>query len=345
MYKKQTLSARFLLSLILVTNIGSLNGQLQRFSFTRNKMASPFTIIMYAPDSATANSVADRCYQRVDELVTIFSDYIDSSELNRLCAQSGTGNPFHCSEALWEILSISEKAWRVSSRTFDITLGPLTRLWRKARKAKEFPQDSLVQRMKAGTGGQYLLLDRTQHTAMLENKGMQLDLGGIAQGYIGREVMKLIQSTGIHSALVDVSGDIVCSDPPPGKKGWTIAINAPESEVETIPRQLVLSNTAVTTSGDVYQYFEHNGERYSHIVDPATGYGITSQRNVTVIARDAVLADWLTKACSILPVRKAKRLAESLNAAVLIAVRKKDRIRFYSSKSWHAYLKAGTSSP
>lgn len=334
MNKIQRLSDRFLLSLIFLATVAIVNGQPQRFSFTRNKMASPFTIILYAPDSTTAASVADRCYRRVDELVEKFSDYIDSSELNRLCAVSGSAIPFDCSDELWEILSISRQAWLESGGTFDITLGPLTRLWRKARKAKEFPPDSLVQQMKKRSGGQYLLLNQSQHAAVLVKKNMQLDLGGIAQGYIGREVLKLITSTGISRALVDVSGDIVCSDPPPGKNGWTIAINAPESEEKTIPRQLLLSNTAVTTSGDVYQYFEYNGKRYSHIVDPSTGYGITSQRNVTVVAKDAVLADWLTKACSILPVRKAKRLAENLNASVLIAVRTNDRIRFYPSKSW-----------
>ncbi len=192
----------------------------------------------------------------------------------------------------------------------------------------------MVERMKALTGGQNMLLDTAKHTALLLKKGMQLDLGGIAQGYIGREILKLITSTGIQNALVDVSGDIVCSGPPPGKKGWTIAINAPESETATIPRQLLLNNTAVTTSGDVYQYFEYNGQRYSHIVDPATGYGITSQRNVTVIAKDAVMADWLTKACSILPLKKAKRLAKQLDAAVLIAVRDGEQIHYSMSRGF-----------
>src|SRR6185295_733829 len=100
----------------------------------------------------------------------------------------------------------------------------------------------------------------------------------------------------------------------------------PKNENELLPRHLIITNRAVTTSGDVYQYMEHNGKRYSHIVDPSTGYGITSQRNVTVIAADGTKADWLTKACSILPIARAKKLAVGLDAAVLIVEMKKGKL-------------------
>ena len=328
--------------LILVVLAGSLyvSAQTKRFSFTRGKMGSPFTIIMYASDSAQATTIAEQSFQLVDSLVLIFSDYIDSSELNRLCAAAGPRNtPMVISPALFEILALSKYGYEKSNETFDITLGPVTRLWRKARKENVFPSKSVVQGKLSLTGFQKLRLNKKNKTAHLLQKGMQLDLGGIAQGYIAQQVIDLIKRNNIKDALVDVSGDIIAIGAPTGKRGWTVGVNAPGKGEELLKRTLLVSNKAVTTSGDLYQYMYHNGKKYSHIVDPKTGYGITSQRNVTVIASDGTTADWLTKACSLLPISEAKKLATELNAALLIIEIKDDKMMSYGTKSFEAYWK------
>ncbi len=174
---------------------------------------------------------------------------------------------------------------------------------------------------------------------MLLQMGMQLDLGGIAQGYIAQKVIDFLRSKNINNALVDVSGDIVAIGAPAATNGWTIGINIPEHENEMLPRHLSISNKAVTTSGDVYQFMEHDGKRYSHLIDPQTGYGITTQKNVTVVASEGTTADWLTKACSILSIRKAKKLAYNLRAEVLIATLKKGKPVFFSTKGFKKYWK------
>ena len=314
------------------------HAQLQRFSYTVPKMGSPFTIIFYAGDSAEAAAIANNCFGLVDSLVNILSDYTDSSELNRLCARAGKSS-FKCSPVLLDILLQSKHAYEKSMGSFDITLGPVTRLWRKARKEKIFPNPALVKEKLALTGFNKIQMDSITHTVSLQQAGMQLDLGGIGQGYIAQQVINYLKSRYIKNALVDVSGDIVCIGMPPGTKGWTVAVNLPESENELLPKPLLITNKAVTTSGDVYQYMEHDGKRYSHIVDPATGYGITSQRNVTVIMADGTTADWLTKACSILSIAKAKKLATSLGAAVLIAEMRKGKLIFHTSKGFEKYWK------
>lgn len=331
----------YLLLFVFLIARTALHAQLQRVSFTQPKMGSPFTIILYTHDTAEANQASAACFALVNSLVNIFSDYIDSSELNRLCAGGGPGvPPFHCSPPLFAILMQSKYAYEKSEGSFDITLGPVTRLWRKARKEKRFPAAALVKQQLALTGFKKIELDTLLHTAHLQQEGMQLDLGGIAQGYIAQQVINYLKTLPVENALVDVSGDIVCMGKPPGTSGWTIAVNFPESGAALLPRQLLISNSAVTTSGDVYQYLEQEGKRYSHIIDPATGYGITSQRNVTVIAADGTMADWLTKACSILPVAKAKKLARSLHAAVLITTLKKGKLAADMSKGFAAYWRA-----
>jgi thiamine biosynthesis lipoprotein len=314
--------------------------QPKRFTFSQPKMGSPFNIIFYSGDSLQANTIAMQCFQLVDSFVIIYSDYLDSSELNKLCAKAGKpNNSVKVSPALFDILLLSKIAYEKSDGAFDITVGPLTKLWRKARKEKIFPDDKTVKEKLALTGFKKIRIDTVTHGIQLLQPGMQLDLGGIAQGYIGQRVIDFLKTKNIVNALVDVSGDIVTMGAPPNTNGWTVGVNVPEKTDELLNQNLLITNKAVTTSGDVYQYMEHDGKRYSHIVNPRTGYGITSQKNVTVIANDGTTADWLTKACSILSIRKAKKLAHSLQAEVLIAEIKKGKLIFHSTKGFDRYWK------
>ena len=325
---KYKILLRYFFSFCLLLIIGlTARAQPRRFVFSANKMGSPFGIIMYAGDSAAAGNISRECFKLVDSLVNIFSDYIDSSELNRLCARAGKEyKPMEVSPALFDILLQSKKAYEKSKGTFDITLGPVTRLWRKARKEKRFPADSIVKEKLALTGFNKIAVDTQAHTVKLMQAGMQLDLGGIAQGYIAQQVINYLKAVNIETALVDVSGDILAIGAPPGTNGWKVGINVPEQKDDLLKKHLTISNKAVTTSGDVYQFMEHDGKRYSHVIDPHTGYGITTQKNVTVVANDGTTADWLTKACSILPTREAKKLARSFEAALLVGTIKKGKL-------------------
>ena len=312
------------------------NGQ-TRFSYTREKMGSPFTIIFYDSDSAHANRAAESSFLLVDSLVYIFSDYINESELNRVSRSGGLHQDFFVSPALFDILLQSKAAYKASKGAFDITVGPLTKFWRQARKEKRFPADTVISAIKSRIGFDKIIFNKKQRSVKLTDAGMQLDLGGIAQGYIGQQVLDYLKSLSIKSVLINVSGDIAMGDPPPGKKGWTIGINMPESEEELQKKNLALHQCAVSTSGDLYQFIEHNGKRYSHIIDPRSGYGITSQKNVTVIAEDGTVADWLSTACSILPVKKALRLVKKHRAALIIAQMENNKIRYYVSKNIEKY--------
>jgi len=320
----------------------AINGsaQLKRFSFTESKMGSPFNIVLFCNDSVQAGNLAKQCFSLVDSFVFIFSDYLDSSELSRLSATAGVGaRPVAVSPALFDILVLSKNAFEKSDGAFDITLGPLTKFWRKARKTKEFPTDEAVQSKRKLTGFNKIIIDTVNKKIALPQAGMQLDLGGIAQGYIAQKIIDFLSNQHINHALVNVSGDIVVSDAPPGVKGWTVGINVPETKEELLSKNLLMHNMAVTTSGDAYQFIEHSGKRYSHIIYPRTGYGVTSQRNVTAIAKDGTTADWLATACSILSIKKAKKLAAQMDAAVLIAEIKRGKVVLHATNGFSKYWK------
>ena len=330
---------RRLVAVIFLCSSFTASAQEKRFSFTRPKMGSPFTILFYAKDSLKADDLARQCFNLVDSFVFIFSDYIDSSELSKLSAAAGNGNWVNVSPAMFDILLQSKKAFDKSDGAFDITIGPLSKFWRKLRKEKQFPTDQMVQDARKPIGLNKLLIDTFNKKVTLTQPGMQLDLGGIAQGYIAQKVIDFLLTQNINHALVNASGDIVMSNAPPGLSGWTVGVNVPESADELLPRTLLMQNKAVTTSGDAYQFTEHEGKRYSHIINSKSGYGVTWQRNVTAIANDGTTADWLATACSILPLKKAKKLVNQLGAEVLIAEIKKGKLVFYSTKGFGAYWK------
>lgn len=314
----------------------TLLAQEQKFSFIREKMASPFMIILYDNDSTHANYLANECFNLVDSFVNIFSDYMDSSELNKLSLGAGFGGFMPVSPALFDIIKESQNAFILSKGAFDITIGPITRLWRKARKEKKFPTASAIAEKMKSVGFDKVLIDTVNKSIKLLKPLMQLDLGGIAQGYIAQKVLERLSGYNIKKVLVDVSGDIATGNAPPGKEGWVIGINLPESE-QLQNKKLQLHNLSVSTSGDLYQFIEHEGKRYSHIIDPKTGYGITTQKNVTVIADNTTTADWLATACSIMPVRKAKRLAKKMHTEILIAQLENERINQSVSKNFKRF--------
>jgi len=160
------------------------------------------------------------------------------------------------------------------------------------------------------------------------------DFGGIVPGYAAQKVIDLLRSKNINIALADASGDIVMSNEPQGKNGWSIGITLPESENELWDKKLELKNCAVSTSGDVYRYTMHEGKKYSHIIDPRSGYGMTTQRNVTVITKFGTDADWLATACSILPIKKALKLAKKEHGVILIATLSGEKIVTYKSENF-----------
>ena len=313
------------------------SAQQKRFQFSQNKMGSPFSIIFYHTDSTEALQLANDCYLKIDSLNNIFSDYFSYSEAGRLARQT-TGQQIPISDELLAILLQSKEAWIKSGKTFDISIGALTQLWRKIKNEKRFPAAAEVKKAKQSTGFENLVIQPSVKTISFKKPGMRLDFGGIVKGYAAQKVVDYLKTKNITQALADAGGDIVMSDEPPGKNGWRIGINIPEQENELWDKKLELKNCAVATSGDVYRFTIHNGKKYSHIIDPRTGYGVTSQRNVTVIAKNGATADWLATACSILSIEKALALAKKENAALLIATLKGEKIIIDKTKNFDAYF-------
>lgn len=321
----------------MFTSLG-VNAQLTKFQYATEKMGSPFNLTFATTNQAKADEISKACFLLVDSLVHIFSDYDSLSELNNINHNAGIAS-VNISSRMLDLLLISQKAYHESKGTFNIAVGPLSKLWRGARKLKKFPNTNEVILAKQLTSFQLVEINADKKSVYLPLKGMHLDLGGLGKGYIAQLVLDYITGQGINQAMVDAGGKIVMSNPIGLNNSWKIGINLSESKTKLLDRQLAISNCAVATSGDIYQFMYYKGKKYSHIIDPNTGYGLHSQRNVTVIAKEGAEADWLATACSILPIKAAIALVESKNGGILIAVQKKQRIKYYRSKGFERLLK------
>jgi thiamine biosynthesis lipoprotein len=300
------------------------------------KMGSAFNLIIVSTDSNKANHLARKSYELVDSLNHIFSNYDSSSELSKINASAGL-LPYKMSRAMWDLVQKSQYAYIQSKGAYDISIGPLSSLWRNTRKAKLFPEASTVVARKKLVGFAQIKINKRLGTIFLPNANMQLDFGGIAKGYIAGWVINYLKANGIQQALADAGGDIVMSGAPLNQKGWLIGVNLPETTDDLLNKKLQLSNCSVATSGDVYQFIEYKGVKYSHIINPLTGYGVTNLRNVTIIAKTGATADWLATACSILPIKEAKQLAISNQAALLITTLKNGKLVFEASPNFKNY--------
>lgn len=313
-----------------------LNAQTRKFSYSEMKMGSPFNLIIVSTDSNKAKHLAQKSYELVDSLNHIFSNYDSSSELSKINASAGL-LPYKMSTAMLDLMEKSEQAFIESKGAYDISIGPLSALWRNARKAKLFPEASTVVARKKLVGFAQVKINKRLGTIFLPSVDMQLDFGGIAKGYIAGRIIDYLKANGIQQALADAGGDIVMSGAPLNQKGWLIGVNLPETTDDLLNKKLQLSNCSVATSGDVYQFIEYKGVKYSHIINPLTGYGVTNLRNVTIIGKTGATADWLATACSILPIKEAKQLAISNQAALLITTLKNGKLVFEATPNFKNY--------
>lgn len=281
-------------------------GEKQLYTYKEPHMGTEFTIRSWADEGQLDDLtlLTRKAFARVAELNRALSDYLPESEINEF-ARAPAAVPFTASEDLFFLFEKSGELATETAGAFDITAGPLIRLWRIGRKNGSLPTPAQIAAAKARTGFHHLELDPELRTITKKIDGMLFDLGGIAKGYAADAVLKIMCEGGFPQTLVAASGDIVVGDAPPGKTGWRIGIETLEighelKDLETV----TLAHQAISTSGDTRRYLEIAGTRYSHIVSTRTGLGLTERIGASVIAPDATTSDSYATAAVLLGVKE-----------------------------------------
>ena len=301
-----------LLVLALVSDLHALHSI--RVEFSEVHMGLPVRIVLYAEDDERAAEAARAAFARIAALDGIMSDYRTDSELH--VVEAHAGDWVGVSPELYAVLARSIEIARASGGAFDPTVGPLVALWRDARRSLARPDAAALERARAHVGWQHVSLDAQRRAIRLARRGMRLDLGGIAKGYILQEAVRVLEQRGVTRVLVESGGDVVAGEAPPERGGWSIDVPATVDR-SFRERAMSLRRAAIATSGPTAQFVEIDGIRYSHVVDPRTGFGLTNRVIARVIAPDAATADALATALTVVGQQSASELLANYPDAVV----------------------------
>lgn len=323
-------SAIFLLSYTLLWTKTKSDFTYHRFS--EKCMGTNFTLLIDHENREFAQIAAKKAFSEAHRLDNILSDYNSESELSKLSQNSGSSKYYSLSNDLFNVLAESDELAVETEGAFDITVGPFSRLWRIARFKNTLPSNNKLLQARKRVGYRKLEIDREKKMVKLDASAMVLDLGGIAKGYAADQMLKILQNLNVRRVLIDAGGDVLLGDPPLGKSGWHIEIGG--TAHPDLPT-LTISNIAVATSGDFEQSIKLGGKTFSHLINPFTGIGLTSQSQVTVVAPTAMEADSLASACLVLgPIKGFKMLETKQNVIAYFLKKEENETKLFISKKW-----------
>lgn len=306
-----------------------------QFEFTRLCMGVQTRITVHANDMEHAAAAVVPAFARIERAEQALSDYRPASDAMKLCqlADQYPGDWLPIEEDLRAVLEISQGVAAATDGAFSPTIGPAVRLWRESRRSGALPAEP--ERIAAVRSSDWRNIEFDDSGTLVRlAPGTQLDFGGIGKGYAAQAAIDDLRRRGFPSAMVTLGGDIVVGDAPPGRAGWRIRAIAGDSDGSgggeggggSERADLLLSNAAVSTSGDSEQFIEINGQKYSHIVNPRTGLGFPAPRGVqvTVVARNGAIADALGTALYALPQDRAPELLSHFHAAAIFFIDRPD---------------------
>ena len=279
---------------------GNINGKENRLhTFSHPCMGTIFKVSVHSEKFRNkVDDIVQGSFKIADEMDDRFSDYSAESEVSKFNKQESY-IPFKISSELLELLTISQSLYHKTSASFEPAAGALTQLWRLSRKTKRLPdQKTLSLAIKASSFAS-LIIDRKNKTLTKKNHLTRLDFGGIAKGYTADKMLNYLQEHDLKSCSISAGGDVIVGNPPPGRLYWIIRIN-PFGDSNSETMRVKLSNAAVSTSGNVEQFIQIGGKKYSHIVNPKNGLGLTTNHAAVVISNKGSMSDALATSISIL---------------------------------------------
>ncbi len=325
---------------LLIRNLAAPKGvQLQSgFGGSRVVMGTFANITAVAADDETIKASIEAAFDKLVEVDEMMSDYKADSELSVVNRDAFAG-PVEVSDELFEVLKASVDYSRKTQGAFDITIGPVVELWRRAAKGGKKPGEEELAEAKARVGYEKLILDEKNKTVRFAVEGMKLDLGGIAKGYAVDRAIEEMKKAGAAGGLVDVGGDIRCFGVSPKFNNiWRVGLEDP-SGASSYLLVLKLSDAAIATSGDYRRFVVVDDKRYSHIIDPATTASAGGLTSVTVIAARALDADALATSVSVMGRAKGLGLIESIDNAEAIIIPTDKKLEFVKTSGAEAYIR------
>ncbi len=291
-------------------------GRIEVDSGQRVVMGTFARVVAVAADSEIANRCVEAAHAEIQRIDGLMSDYKADSEISEI-NRDGFKRAVKVSGATFEVLQRSVYFSKLTNGAFDVTVGPLVDLWHKAGETNSVPSEAELADARSRVGYDKLILDTNELSVRFAVDRMRLDLGAIAKGYAVDKAVEAMQRGGALGGMVDIGGDIRCFGAPPrGKDKWRVGLRDARAVKESAEGNgllmvLEVTNEAVVTSGDYERFVEIGGERYSHIINPASGKGKGELSSVTLIGKNTTDVDAIATAVSVMGIEKGLALIEA----------------------------------
>lgn len=337
--KSQTLIVRSALAIAIIGMLFWLSTRSRTMTVDggfRMTMGTIARIIVTAEDQQQADNAINAAFEKIYHIEELMSDYDPNSQLSQV-NQHAFEAPVPVDAELFNVLAAAKAYSCMSEGAFDVTVGPVVQIWRKAKKDGTAPSEEAIAQAKESVGYENLILNADDKTVQFTKEGMFLDLGGIAKGYAIDRAIEILQAAGVKGAMVDIGGDLRCfGTPANNKQHWLIGLQDPQHE-DDILLTLKMDDMAVATSGDYRRFVMIDDEKHSHIIDPSTAESAADLSSVTIIAPTAMATDALATAVTVLGNKKGIELIEQIESteAILISGNKKVTLEKSSKAYYH----------
>jgi FAD:protein FMN transferase len=315
--KETEFSTRFVCFAIFVCFVFPPQNKLVRYEDSRVSMACTYSITVYGREEREMKQIVNEALDEIDRIDRLMSHYKKDSPLSEINREAAKG-PVRVEPELFDFISECIKYSRESDGAFDITVGPLMKAWGFFRDEGRLPSDSELSKARGRTGYRHIILNEKERTIRFDRDGVELDLGGIAKGYAVDRAVSLLKARGIERALVNAGGSTIYGlGSPPDSAGWEIKIQDPIDH-RKIATTVNLNNRALSISGSYEKFFEVDGVRYSHIMDPRTGLPVQGLLSVAVVTETGTAGDALDNVFYVLGVEKSRKLIQQYPATEVI---------------------------
>jgi len=254
-------------------------------------MGSRFDITIVSQDEATADHYIDKAIEEISRIEELISSWIPSSQTSAINLNAGI-KPVKVDQELIDLIERCITVSKITDGAFDITYASIDKVWRYDGSMTEMPTKEAIENSVAKIGYQNIVLDKKSQTVFLKLEGMKIGFGAIGKGYAADKVRSMLKAEGVKSGIINASGDLTTWGKQPDGTDWMVGITNPLNK-DNIFSWFPVVNAAVATSGNYEKYVTFNGIKYSHIIDPRTGYPSTDILSVTIFAPSAELCDAL----------------------------------------------------
>ncbi len=311
--------------------------------FAGHTMGTTYHVKVVVEGGGLPTDIETQVQSVLDAVDLSMSTYKPDSELNRL-NRHPVGEAFAVSADLWAVLDISATVYTLTNGAFDPTVAPLVDLWGfgPVDTGDRVPSEAEIEELVAQIGFNKLLRDATRRT-VIKSDNLHLDLSAVAKGYAADKVAHLLREHGIDRYMIEIGGELALSGLNIADEPWRIAIEMPALLQGNVQKIIAVTGRGMATSGDYRNYFEKDGRRYSHTIDPRTGKPIIHRlASVTVIAETSAMADALATGFDVLGAERALVIAGELGVPVFLLVRREGVFKELYNQAFATYLNAGS---